>query len=207
MAKLYFRYGTVSSAKTMNLLAVAHNYRKQKKKILVMKPKIDTRYGKDVVQSRSGLHTDADMLLDDQTELDIQNYSGYHCILVDEAQFLSAQTIEKLRSISIEQNIPIICYGLRTDFKTRLFEGSRRLMEIADSVEEIKTTCGFCNRKAVFNLKSIDGVYVQTGPQIQLGKDETYTPSCAGCYRHRLEEAQLGISKEKPKEMPLAEAP
>ena len=115
---------------------------------------------------------------------------------------------DRLRSISIEQDIPIICYGLRTDFKSRLFEGSRRLLEVADSLEEIKTTCGFCNRKAVFNLKSVDGFYVQTGPQIQLGKDETYTPSCAGCYRHRLEEAQLGIVPgASPKETPLADAP
>ena len=182
MAKLYFRYGTVSSAKTMNLLAVAHNYRRQKKKILVMKPKIDTRYGQDVVQSRSGLHTEADILLDEKTELDIQNYSGYNCILVDEAQFLSSETIDKLRSISVEQNIPVICYGLRTDFKTNLFEGSRRLLELADSIEEIKTTCGFCNSKAVFNLKAVDGTYVQTGPQIELGLDETYTAACAACY-------------------------
>ena len=113
----------MGSAKTMNLLAVAHNYRHQNKKVLLLKPKIDTRFGHDVIKSRSGLIMEADLLIDDDTTLDMETLKGYHCLLVDEVQFLSAPMIDQLRDISREMNIPVICYGLRTDFRTNLFEG------------------------------------------------------------------------------------
>ena len=138
MAKLYFRYGTVGSAKTMNLLAVAHNYRHQNKKVLLLKPKIDTRFGHDVIKSRSGLIMEADLLIDDDTILDMDTLKGYHCLLVDEVQFLNASMIDQLRDISRKMNIPVICYGLRTDFRANLFEGSRRLFELCDAIEEVK---------------------------------------------------------------------
>ena len=140
MAKLYFRYGTVGSAKTLNLLAVAHNYRQQGKHILLLKPELDIRFGKESIKSRAGLEMAADVLVAPGTKLLEMNWDGVSCVLVDEAQFLSALHIEELRKITLEKGIPVICYGLRTDFRTRLFEGSLRLMELADSIEEVKAS-------------------------------------------------------------------
>ena len=188
MAKLYFRYGAVGSAKTLNLLAVTHNYQQQKKSVFLMKPKLDDRFGSQDVSSRAGLSKRADMLLSDDTVLDPELLKGKDCILVDEAQFLSKSVIDQFRTIATAQNIPIICYGLRTDFRGTLFEGSKRLFEVSDSLEEIKTTCAFCNRKAIFNLKLIDGKASLTGPTIELGAEEKYLPACSKCYRLQIEQ-------------------
>ena len=190
MAKMYFRYGTVGSAKTMNLLAVAHNYRHQNKNVLLVKPKMDTRFGTDVIKSRAGMTMDADILVDEDTVLCEEVLGGVHCILVDESQFLPSTFIDQLRDISINRDIPVICYGLRTDFKTKLFSGSQRLCELADSIEEVKTTCAFCNRKAIFNIKFVDGVAVKEGPQIELGAEEKYLPACSTCYYEQVEAPQ-----------------
>lgn len=189
MAKLYFRYGTVGSAKTLNLLAVAHNYLLQKKRAFIIKPELDDRFGVDVVHSRAGMEKKADMLVGPDTALDPEAFSGVDCILVDEAQFLSPAMIDRLRRLTQEKNVPVICYGLRTDFRTQLFEGTRRLLEIADSIEEIKTTCNYCNRKAIFNLKLADGVPTLEGPRIDLGTEEKYLPVCSRCYAEQLQEA------------------
>jgi thymidine kinase len=186
MAKLYFRYGTVGSAKTLNLLAVAHNYRQQNKRVLLFKPALDTRFGPHDIRSRSGLAKPADLLLEPDSVIDRARLEGVHCILVDEAQFLSTAIVDQLRDISTVQNIPVICYGLRTDFRTNLFDGSRRLVELADSIEEVKTTCAFCTRKAVFNLKLADGQPSLDGPSVEPGLEEKFLPACAGCYRERL---------------------
>jgi thymidine kinase len=191
MAKLYFRYGTVGSAKTLNLLAVAHNYRQQGKKIILMKPDIDTRFGKDRIRSRAGLEEEADVLIHPGMSLLTMDFQGLSCILVDEAQFLSSQTIDELRTITIDWDLPIICYGLRTDFKSFLFDGSRRLMEVADSIEEVKVTCNYCNRKAIMNLKHVNGLAVNEGPSVELGAEEKYLPSCFKCYRIELQKAKL----------------
>ena len=182
MAKLYFRYGTVGSAKTLNLLAVAHNYQQQGKRVLIIKPELDDRYGREVVHSRAGVEKRADLLVGPNTELRTQSFVGVDCILVDEAQFLAGAIIDQLRAVTYEQDIPVICYGLRTDFRRGLFDGARRLMELADSIEEVKTTCNYCNRKAVFNLKLIDGQPTLDGPTIDLGAEEKYLPACARCY-------------------------
>ncbi|MFW7380453.1 MAG: thymidine kinase [Oligoflexus sp.] len=187
MAKLYFRYGTVGSAKTMNLLAVAHNYRHQNKSVLLLKPKLDTRFGLEFIKSRSGLTMEADILLAEDSDLKDEQFLGVHCVLVDEVQFLSPQLIERLRAITRTLDIPVICYGLRTDFRTQLFPGSKRLMEMADSIEEVKTTCGFCNRKAVFNLKFSNGQPTMDGPTVDLGADEKYLPACSICYFEQIE--------------------
>jgi thymidine kinase len=184
MAKLYFRYGAVGSAKTLNLLAVAHSYRQQGKKVMVGKPRLDQRFGLETVKSRAGLECPADLLLDDTTQLSVQELKGYDCFLVDEAQFLSSELVDQLRGVSIEGNLPVICYGLRTDFRTYLFPGSRRLMEVADEISEVKTTCFRCNKKGIFNLKIIDGKPTNLGPTIELGADEKYQPVCARCYSH-----------------------
>ncbi len=196
MAKLYFRHGTVGSAKTLNLLAVAHNYRQQGKKIILMKPCLDTRFGRERIKSRAGLEMQADLLIVDETSLHTVDYMGIACILIDEVQFVSAKVIEELRRISLDWDIPVICYGLRTDFKSRLFEGSLRLMELADSIEEVKATCHFCNRKSIMNLKHVNGVAVHEGPSVELGSEEKYFAACYRCYRNAiLEQIAIPISQ------------
>lgn len=178
MAKLYFRYGAMDSAKTLNLLAVAHNYRKQGKRVVLAKPALDDRFGDRRVASRAGLHEKADLLLEPDTALSLATFEHVDCILVDEAQFLSPAVVDQLRMITLRLNVPVICYGLRTDFQTRLFPGSRRLLEVADSIEEVKVTCQQCRSKAVFNLRTVDGRPVTEGEQVSLG-DEDYQPVCA----------------------------
>jgi len=197
MAKLYFRYGTVSSAKTLNLLAVAHNYRKQGKKICLIKPELDTRFGKDKIKSRAGLEKSADILVKPDTELDLKEFNNISCILVDEAQFLSEYLINQLREITIVLHIPVLCYGLRADFKSRLFEASKRLMEVADTIEEIKCTCNFCNKKSVMNLKHVDGLATVEGPSVQLGCEELYFPVCFNCYKKQVDDAKKAKQREK----------
>ncbi len=188
MAKLYFRYGAVGSAKSLNLLAVAHNYTNQGKRVVVVKPSFDTRFGEREVASRAGLSRQADVVIGDEGILDFEPFEGAQCILVDEAQFLSATAVDQLRTMTRRMNIPVICYGLRTDFRTRAFPGSLRLLELADSIEELKTTCAFCNRKAVFNLKHLDGKATLAGPSKQLGAEELYF---GVCHEHYME--QLGL--------------
>jgi len=193
MAKLYFRHGPMDSAKTLNLLAVAHNYRSQGKQVLLLKPRLDDRFGDASIASRAGLEAKADLLLDHDTELDPADFVGVDCILVDEAQFLSTSVVEQLRQLTKEPGFPVICYGLRTDFRTRLFEGSRRLLELADSIEEVKVTCQFCNRKAILNLRLADsGAPSLDGAQIELGGNERYAPVCFNCYDARFSVSGLG---------------
>ena len=185
MAKLYFRYGTMDSAKTMNLLAVAHNYRKQGKRVLLVKPRLDDRFGSSKIASRCGIEAEADLLIDEDAGLDPADFAGLDCVLVDEAQFLSPAVIEDLRRITIQPGVPVICYGLRTDFRTRLFPGAQRLMELADRIEEVKVTCQYCAKKATCNLRLVDGVAAVDGPQILLGADEQYVPVCWAHYDER----------------------
>jgi thymidine kinase len=198
MAKLYFRHGTVGSAKTLNLLAVAHNYRQQGKRVLLMKPSLDTRFGEAKIRSRAGLDCEADLLLHTDTQLNDHDFRGLNCVLVDEAQFVSPAVIDQLRRITLELQVPVICYGLRTDFRGQLFDGARRLLEMADSIEEVKTTCAFCNRKAIMNLKHSNGVATVDGPSIDLGAEEKYFPACYACYTAQLAEAghraSVGVS-------------
>src|SRR5215467_14548773 len=133
----------MDSAKSMNLLAVAHNYRKQGKRVLLMKPRLDTRFGSAKISSRCGLEADADLLIDDETALDPRDFAGLDCILVDEAQFLPPWIIEDLRRITVDPGIPVICYGPRTDFPTRLCRGASRLRRPAGSIEDVKVTCQY----------------------------------------------------------------
>lgn len=190
MAKLYFRFGTVGSAKTLNLVAVAHNYRQQGKEVLLLKPKLDSRFGVEFIKSRAGLEATADVLVSSDTDLLALNFQGIQCILVDEVQFLSAQHIEQLREITLRFHVPVICYGLRTDFKTHLFEGAKRLMELADSIEEVKATCHFCNRKSIVNLRHVNGLAVTEGPTVQLGAEDVYYPCCYPCYAGQIAKAK-----------------
>ena len=185
MAKLYFRYGTMDSAKTLNLLAVAHNYRKQGKRVLLVKPAVDDRFGAARIASRSGLEADADLLLGETDELGPGDVEGMDCVLVDEAQFLSPRIVEAMRRITIRPGVPVICYGLRTDFRTRLFPGSRRLLELADRIEEVKVTCQYCQKKAILNLRIAGDKAITDGPQIELGADDRYAPVCWEHYTGR----------------------
>ncbi len=187
MAKLYFRYGTVGSAKTLNLLAVAHAYQQQDKLVFLIKPRMDTRFGAEVIRSRAGLTRDADLLVDEHSQLSLTVLRDYHCILVDEAQFLEPHLIDQLRQVTRLLDVPVICYGLRTDFRAKLFAGAQRLMELADAIEEIKTTCAYCNRKAVFNLKLLGGKPSIDGPIVDLGTEEKYLPTCCDCYFRALQ--------------------
>lgn len=186
MAKLYYRYGTVGSAKTLNLLAVAHNYEQQGKRALLIKPALDDRFGRAKIRSRAGLERDSDLLVGPDTEIDRALLEGIDCVLVDEAQFLSDAMVDQLRRITIDPGIPVICYGLRTDFRTELFVGAKRLLEVADRIEEVKTTCAFCNRKAITNLKLKDGRPTLDGPSVDLGSEEKYLPACYRCYLEQI---------------------
>ncbi len=172
----------MGSAKTLNLLAVAHSYQLQNKKVMVLKPQLDTRFAEGTVRSRSGLEKPADLLVTEGTRLEPETVKSLSCILVDEAQFLHPSFIDHLRDISRDFNIPVICYGLRTDFRTQLFPGSKRLLELSDAIEEIKNTCHYCNRKSIFNMRLINGKGVLEGPQILLGAEETYLSVCSACY-------------------------
>lgn len=191
MAKLYFRYGTVGSAKTLNLLAVAHSYRQQGKAVVLMKPDLDTRFGRQSIKSRAGLEMQADLLIVNEHSFSSLEFSDIDCILIDEAQFLSGKVIEELRRITLDYDIPVICYGLRTDFKSRLFDGSQRLMELSDSIEEVKATCHYCNKKSIMNLKHTKGLAVSSGASIDLGAEEKYVPACFKCYRKELEKTNV----------------
>lgn len=186
MAKLYFRHGTMGSAKTLNLLAVAHNYRAQGKRVVVLKPRLDDRFGATKVVSRAGLAQEADLLVDADTVLAPSVFEGVDCVLVDEAQFLSEKLVDQLRAATLAHGVPVICYGLRTDFRTRAFPGSRRLFELADTIEEVKVTCQFCNRKAIFNMRFCGGQPTLDGAQVQLGAEESYLPVCFACWDARL---------------------
>jgi len=195
VAKLYFRYGAVGSAKTLNLVAVAHNYRQQGKRVVLIKPAFDNRFGERVIRSRSGLAVEADILVGSATRLDSEQFHGAHCIIVDEAQFLSSFVIEQLRELTLNLNVPVICYGLRADFRTSLFEGSKRLLELADAIEEVKSTCAFCNKKATMNLKHVNGVATVEGASIELGGEERFLPACFGCYQEAVKSSAMVAQK------------
>ena len=189
MAKLYFRYGVVGSAKTLNLLAVAHNYKQQGKKVLLVKPALDTRFAINIIGTRAGLQMPADIVIEDANSLNVYDVvrampDDIACILVDEVQFLPVNIIDQLHAIAhyLSKPVPVICYGLRSDFRKCAFPAATRLFELADSIEEIKTTCAFCNRKAVFNLKFLNGKPTVNGPSVELGFEEKYLPACANCY-------------------------
>jgi thymidine kinase len=186
MAKLHFRYGAMGSSKTLNLLAIRHNYETKERLVILIKPAIDTRYNIDTVKTRAGLEAKADIILYKDTP-DRFLYSAISnkkidCILVDEVQFLEPTQIDLFRTIVDTQEIPIICYGLRTNIATELFPASKRLMEVADTIEEIKTICRFCNKKAIFNLAMIDGKPMSDPNNIPLGFEDIYSSVCSKHY-------------------------
>ena len=185
MAKLFFRYGAMNSGKSTNLLQVAHNYEENNMKVIIVKPKIDTK-GNDKVVSRIGAERKVDLLLDNDSniyEIVKKKYKNINCVLVDEAQFLDPNQIDNLMKIVVNLDIPVICYGLRTDFRTQAFPGSLRLLSIAHSLEELKTVCK-CGKKAIFVGRFVNGKFTIEGDQVAIdGKDNvTYKSMCAKCY-------------------------
>lgn len=187
MAKLYFRYGTMNSGKSMDILKVKHNYEEQGKSVILLTTSVDDRYGVGVVKSRTGLSSEAHIIeelgssISDFVQAE-NNLNRISCVLIDESQFLLEDSIMSLVEVVDQLNIPVICYGLKNDFQNQLFEGSKRLIEMADKVEEIKTICWFCESKAIMNMRMHDGKPVYHGEQIQTGGNESYLPVCRKHY-------------------------
>jgi len=173
MAKLYFRYGAMGSSKTANAVMVQYNYRERGREVLMLKPKLENRDGATLVRSRCGLEAQCRYVED----LDTISLEGIACVIVDEAHFLTAEQVRRLVDIVDDYDIPVICYGLRTDFRGELFEGSRELLCWADTIEEIKTIC-WCGRMATFNARIHNGRIVREGEQILLGGNSAYISLC-----------------------------
>ena len=187
MAKLYFKYGAMGSSKTAQALITKYNYEERGLKVWLLKPAADVRNGALTVMSRIGLQASA---LPVSPEMDIRAlYRGnedVNVVIVDECQFLTEAQIDQLRELVDEKNVSVMCFGLRTDFQTKLFPGSRRLLEVADEITEIKTMCE-CGKKATVNAR-IDGEgYVVTeGAQVFLGGNDSYIAMCHRCWRHAI---------------------
>ena len=185
MAKLYFRYGAMNSGKSTLLLQTCHNYEENNMTAIIVKPSIDTK-GKMKIVSRIGVSRDVDLLLgkdDNLFEIIKKKYKKVNCILVDEAQFLTREQADQCMKVVIDLDIPVICYGLRTDFLTNGFPGSTRLLEIAHTIEEMKTICK-CGRKAIYNARFDNGKFITKGSQVAIDgeKNITYISMCAKCY-------------------------
>lgn len=192
MAKLYFRYGAMGSSKSANILMVRYNYEERGQYAILLKPRTDDRDGEHKIQSRIGLSAPAEYVDDFLKEIS-KLWNGketeylYHgkkvnAILVDEAQFLSPEEVDALSDIVDFYEIPFLCYGLRTDFLNHLFPGSRRLMEIADVIEEVPTVC-WCGKRAQCNTRYSNGKIVREGAQIMLGSNESYVALCRKHYK------------------------
>jgi thymidine kinase len=184
MAKLYFKYGVMGSSKTAQALITKFNYEERGMRVWLIKPQTDIRDGNGLVKSRAGLEAPAYVL--PYTENVYQSYQKLteqiDVIIVDESQFLSEEQVDQLSMIVIDFNIPVLCFGLRADFRTKMFPGSKRLMEIADSITEIKTICS-CGRKATVNVRLDEhGKIITEGEQILIGGNDKYTAMCYQCF-------------------------
>lgn len=176
MAKLYFYYGAMGSSKTMNVLVTAFNYEERGQKALIAKTGTDKRDGERTIRSRIGLEREC-VLLDEVLAMTEEKINQYNVVLVDEAQFASREEIDALARIVDNCKVPVLCYGLRADFQSNLFEGSKRLMEIADEIHEIKTMC-WCGRKATFNARYDENGIIRKGDQVVLGANNNYIALC-----------------------------
>ena len=193
MAKLYFKYGAMGSSKTAQALITKYNYEENDMSVWLLKPSTDTRDGVATVRSRIGLEAKAQIATPDTDVYALfRDTRAYHCnvIIVDECQFLTPAQIEQLRQIVDDFDIPVLCFGLRTDFLTRLFPGSQRLMELADCIEEIKTMCD-CGAKATVNARISDGLIVTEGAQVVLGGNDSYIAMCHRCYIRGIQERRI----------------
>ncbi len=185
MAKLYFKYGAMGSSKTANALITRFNYEERGMKVWLIKPAVDTRDGVSAIRSRIGLSAEA-YSVSPNCDLfsEYANHRDCDVIIADECQFFTAEQVDALRKIVDELDIPVLCYGLRTDFLTHTFTGSQRLFEVADSITEIKTICS-CGKKAIVNARiDGEGKIVTEGGQIMLGGNDAYVAMCHSCWRN-----------------------
>ncbi len=185
MAKLYFKYGAMGSSKTANALITRFNYQERNMKVWLIKPSIDDRDGANVIRSRIGLEAVADVITPDADIFSLfeENHRDADVIITDECQFFTPEQIDQLRRIVDVYDIPVMCFGLRTDFLTHLFPGSRRLFEVADSITEIKTICS-CGSKATVNARiDENGNVVTIGSQILIGGNDSYIAMCHKCWK------------------------
>ena len=184
MAKLYFKYGAMGSSKTAQALITKYNYEENDLNVWLIKPSADTRDGAEILRSRIGLEAQVDVItpnVDVHKLFDSTKKGSCDVVIVDECQFMTAEQIDQLRAIVNDFGVPVLCFGLRTDFQTKLFPGSRRLMELADCIEEIKTMCD-CGAKATVNARINDGYIVTEGAQVVLGGNDSYIAMCHKCY-------------------------
>ncbi len=183
MAKVYFRYAAMNAGKSTQLLQVRHNYHERHQRTLLLKPHLDNRDGEDLIRPRiGGLEARVDALVFPDTDLRalIETHlqaGALDCVLIDEAQFLSPEQVRQLCSVADFLDVPIMCYGLRADFRAELFPGSAALMALADDIEELKTIC-WCGKKATINARILDGHVLTDGPQVLIGGNESYTSLC-----------------------------
>ena len=190
MAKLYFKYGAMGSSKSAQALITKYNYEENGMSVWLIKPSADTRDGEDVLRSRIGLEARAEIMTPDRdifARFAESQAEKCDVVIVDECQFMTQQQIDQLRAIVNEYAIPVLCFGLRTDFQTKLFPGSMRLMELADVIEEIKTMCD-CGAKATVNARICDGYIVTQGAQVVLGGNDSYIAMCHKCYVNGIRE-------------------
>ena len=182
MAKMYFRFGAMNCGKTTALLQVAHNYEEKGMNVVVIKSSIDKKGEKNIV-SRLGIERKVDILLEPNEKLkDVLNLEGISCVIVDEVQFMTKKQVKELWSIAKLKNIPVICYGLKTNFKGKLFEGSKVAIELADELEELITICK-CGKRAKFNARIVNGKFIKNGEEVAIdGIDAEYEPLCGKCY-------------------------
>ena len=189
MAKLYFKYGAMGSSKTATALITKYNYEERGMKVLLLKPSADSRDGKTVIRSRVGLESEAEVATPgrDIREL-FREFGGADAIIADESQFFTPEQIDQLRDLVDEENVPVLCFGLRTDFLTKTFPGSARLLEVADSITEIKTICS-CGAKATVNARiDPEGYIVTQGQQVFLGGNDSYIAMCHKCWKTHIRE-------------------
>ncbi|MDD6903524.1 MAG: thymidine kinase [Candidatus Borkfalkiaceae bacterium] len=196
MAKLYFKYGAMGCSKTAQALITKFNYEERGMKVLLIKPAIDTRDGVDLVKSRIGLQSEAYAVDSQENLYDFytKKHSDCNVVIVDECQFLTPEQVDQLGDIVIKLSVPVLCFGLATDFTTHLFPGSRRLFEIAESISEIKSVCK-CGAKATVNARFDDnGHVVYKGEQVVLGGNGRYTAMCRKCWlKIKAEQEKNGI--------------
>ena len=189
MAKLYFKYGAMGSSKSAQALITKFNYEERDMSVWLIKPSVDTRDGADVIRSRIGLEARARIITPEENIIEAYRAAGKHDVIIaDEAQFFTPEQIDQLRELVDEDDLPVLCFGLRTDFLTHFFPGARRLMELADSLTEIKTVCS-CGRKATVNARiDTEGKIVTEGSQVMLGGNDSYMAMCHQCWMQRIRE-------------------
>ena len=189
MAKLYFKYGAMGSSKSAQALITQFNYEELGMSVWLIKPSTDTRDGADIIKSRIGLMRHAQIITPEQDIVDeYRKVGSFDVIIADEAQFMTPEQIDQLRYLVDFENVPVLCFGLRTDFLTHFFPGARRLMELADSITEIKTVCE-CGHKATVNARIDEqGRVVTEGSQIMLGGNDSYIAMCHRCWRKKIAE-------------------